>query len=229
MLVKYATDSEPILQEVIAHYGVDRSAAEGLFDQLTYGGSPDSWRKKHAPAKRDHPQIVLDYAQTVRSVINKLVCSNPNAYQVIRDDRDEDTGELEKYPETALLSNSLRVTERKMTDAMRRLDNGRNVQSILIDGAIFGKLKGETDESIRDLENECTAAVRTVVPTATCEAIVPQLPDWLDPEIKIPFEGSLKFADSTRKLATPMSSYFLKEENLLMEKLLIINRKNGRD
>ena len=223
-LASFVENRDTWLQQVTDYYGINRGAAEGLFAELAYGGDANLWRKKNAPTTHGHPQVVLDYAHAVKSFTNELVQSNPNQFQAIKDYRDEESGAAEEYPETRLLSNSLYITERKMISAMQthigsRLGSGaaaaaaaaaRNVQSILVNGIVVDLLEGETidSESVRSLVSECTVAVQTIVPNATCEAKRPRLPDWFDPEAKLPFETERGFAHSVANLAVPMAAWF---------------------
>ena len=89
-----------------------------------------------------------------------------------------------------------------MTDDIRTVP--REVQSTLHDEVMFTMKDNDDDGTIRELEEQCTNAIQGTLKGAKCEAKLPELPDWFDPDKTLFFEQFKTFSSSMYEFAAPM-------------------------
>ena len=219
-ITAYVENKAGYRTSIAAHYDVSEEHAKELMLRLTYGGTINAWAKRYAPKCNTHSQLALDYMHGVSSHANKLVGEYKPLVECIMAYRDPRDGSRKKNVPGCTTSYVNQGTERKMTDAMRTVP--REVQSTLHDEVMFTMKDDDDDDTIRELEEQCTNAIQDTLKGAKCEAKLPELPEWFDPDKTLFFEQFQTFSASMYEFAAPM------DELSAMELTAVIIDETGK-
>jgi hypothetical protein len=199
----YVENKREYRTSIATHYDVSEEHANELMLRLTYCGTINVWAKQFAPKCDTQSQLALNYTHGVASYANTLVGKNEPLVECIKTFRDPRDGTRKTNIPGCTAPYKNQSTERKMVDDMRML-LPREVHFCLHDEVGYTTKDGDNDDTILELERQCTNAVQNTIKGAKCEAKFPQLPDWFDPDKTLFSEQFQTFSSSMYEFAAPM-------------------------